>query len=68
MNSVTTFAFKTLFPHQVWFIIFSVDYAIYEECLGHRTVRSGENIGISPLTNKSKQLRKDSAACHHCIK
>ena len=27
-------------------------------------VKSGEHIGISPLTNKTVQLRKDSAVCH----
>ena len=37
----------------------------YGECVRHLAARSGEHIGISPLTNKRVQSRKDSAVCHH---
>ena len=37
----------------------------YRECIRHLPVRSGEHIGISPLTNKRVQPRKDSAVCRH---
>ena len=39
----------------------------YGECVRHPAVRSGEHIGISPLTNKRVKPRKDSAACHHLL-
>ena len=39
----------------------------YGECVRHLAVRSGEHIGISPLTNKRVQPRKDSAVCHHLL-
>ena len=39
----------------------------YGECVKHLTVRSGEHIGISPLTNKRVQPRKDSTVCHHLL-
>ena len=29
--------------------------------------KSGAYIGISPLTNRKAQSRKDSAACHHLL-
>ena len=35
----------------------------YRECVRHLAVRSGEHIGISPLTNKRVKPRKDSAVC-----
>ena len=37
----------------------------YVECIRQLTVRSGEHISISPLTNKRVQPRKDSAACYY---
>ena len=37
----------------------------YGECVRHFVVRSGEHIGISPLPNKKKEPRKDSAVCRH---
>ena len=37
----------------------------YGECVRHLAVRSGEHIGISPLTNKRVQRIRDSGACHH---
>ena len=73
IKSVTIFAWKTLFHkflHLVWFINSSVDYAIksyYRECVRHIALRSGEHIGMSPITNKRVQPRKDSAACHHLL-
>ena len=39
----------------------------YGECVRHLAVRSGEYIGISPLTSKRVQPRKDSAVCHHLL-
>ena len=39
----------------------------HRECVRHLSVRSGEHIGISPLTNKRVQPRKDSAVCHHLL-
>ena len=39
----------------------------YEECVRHLAVRNGEHIGISPLTNKRVQPRKDSSVCHHLL-
>ena len=39
----------------------------YGECVRHLTVRSGEHIGVSPLTNKRVQPSKDSAVCHHFL-
>ena len=39
----------------------------YGECVRHIAVRSGELTGISPLTNKKVQPRKDSAACHYLL-
>ena len=39
----------------------------YGECVRHLAVRSSEHIGISPLTNKRVQPRKDSAVCHHLL-
>ena len=35
------------------------------ECVRHLAARSGDRIGISPLTNKSVQPRKYSAVCYH---
>ena len=37
----------------------------YGECVRHLAVRSSEYFGISPLTSKRVQPRKDSAVCHH---
>ena len=49
-------------------------FAALRECirhlgqyLRHLAVKSGEHIGISPLTNKRVQPRKDSAVCHHLL-
>ena len=39
----------------------------YGECVRHLAVRSGEHIGISPLTSKRVQPRKDSAVCHYLL-
>ena len=39
----------------------------YGECVRHLALRSGEHIGISPLTSKRVQPRKDSAVCHHLL-
>ena len=39
----------------------------YGECVRHLVVRSGEHIGISPLTNKRVQPKKDNTACHHLL-
>ena len=39
----------------------------YGECVRHLAVRSREHIGISPLTNKRVEPRKDSAVCHHLL-
>ena len=39
----------------------------YGEFVTHLAIRSGKHIGISPLTNKSLQPRKYSAACHHLL-
>ena len=39
----------------------------YGECVRHLAVRSGEHIGISPLTSKTVQPRKDSAVWHHLL-
>ena len=39
----------------------------FGECVRHLAVRSGEHIGISPLTNKREQPRKDSAVCQHLL-
>ena len=39
----------------------------YGKYVRHLAVRSGEDIGISPLTNKRVQPRKDSAVCHHLL-
>ena len=39
----------------------------YRECVRHLAVRSGEHTGISPLTNKRVQPRKDSAVCHRLL-
>ena len=61
------FSLKTSFPkllHQVWFISFSVDYV---QSVRHLVIKSGEQIGISPLTNKRVQPRKDSTVCHHLL-
>ena len=30
-------------------------------------VRNGKHVGISPLTEKGLQPRKDSAVCHHLL-
>ena len=39
----------------------------YGECVRYFAVRSGDHIGISPLTNKRVRSRKDSATCHHLL-
>ena len=39
----------------------------YRECIRHLAVRSGEDIGILPLTNKMVQPRTDSTVCHHLL-
>ena len=39
----------------------------YGVCVRHFAVKSAEHIGISPLTNKRIQPRKDSAVCHHLL-
>ena len=54
----------------VWFTSFSVwlcNESYYRECVRNLAVRSGEHIGISPLTNKRVQPRKDSAVCNHFL-
>ena len=54
----------------VWFISFNVwlcNESYYIECVRNLAVRSGEHIGISPLTNKRVQPRKDSAVCNHLL-
>ena len=35
------------------------------ECVRHLTVRSDEHIGISPLTNKRVQTKRNIAVLHH---
>ena len=35
------------------------------ENVRYHAVRSGEHIGLSPLTSKRVQRKKDSAVCHH---
>ena len=35
------------------------------DCVGHLAVKNGEHIGISPLSNKRVQARKDSAIGQH---
>ena len=71
IKSVIILVLETLFRkflHQVWFISFSVDYAMNPgTCIRHLVVRSGEHIGILSLTNKRVQPRKDSAVCHHLL-
>ena len=37
------------------------------ECVSYLAIRSGEQTGISPLSNKREQLRKNSAVCHHLL-
>ena len=37
------------------------------ECARHLAVRSGEHIGISTLSNKRVQPRRNSAVCHHLL-
>ena len=39
----------------------------YGECVRHLPVRSDEHTGISPLTNRRVQPRKDSVVCHHLL-
>ena len=39
----------------------------YGECVRHLAVRSGEHIGISSLTNKRVQPRKNGAIYHHLL-
>ena len=39
----------------------------YGESVGHPSVRSGEHIGISRVTNKRMQPRKVSAVFHHLL-
>ena len=39
----------------------------YGKCVRNLTVKSGEHIGISPLSNKRVQPRKDSAVCQHLL-
>ena len=39
----------------------------YGECVTHLAARSSEHIGISPLTNKRVQPRKDSVVCYHLL-
>ena len=51
---------------------FSVNYAMNPitengECIRHLAVRSGERIGITHLTNKRVQSRKNSAVCHYLL-
>ena len=38
-----------------------------EECVKHLVVRSSKNIGISPLSNKRVEPRKNSTVCHHFL-
>ena len=40
---------------------------ITEYVLDISAVRGGENIGISPSTNRRVQPRKGSAVCHHLL-
>ena len=39
----------------------------YREYVSHLDVKTVEHIGISPLTNRGVQSRKDSAVCYHFI-
>ena len=37
------------------------------ECVSYLAIKSGEQTGISPLSNKTEQPSKNSAACHHLL-
>ena len=39
----------------------------YGEYVRNLAARSGEHLGISPLTNQRVQPRKDSVVCHHLL-
>ena len=43
------------------------DLKKWKSTIRHPAVRSGEHIGISPLTSKRVQPRKDSAVRHHLL-
>ena len=37
------------------------------ECIRYLAIRSGDHIGISPLTNKKVQPKKNNVVCHHLL-
>ena len=39
----------------------------YGECVRDLAARSDKHIGISPLTSKRLQTKKDSAVCHYLL-
>ena len=66
------FFFKNPVPQILtWGVVYKIQCGLcnesyYGECVRRLAVKSGEHIGISPLTNKKRvQPRKDSSACHH---
>ena len=67
------FCFKDLVPQILTSGVFYkfqgglCNESYYRECIRNLAVRSGEHIGISPLTNKRVQPRKDSAVCHNLL-
>lgn len=74
INSIITFASKTLFPkflNQVLFIIFIYkllglsNESYYRKCFRHCATRSGKLIGILLLSDKMVQPRKNYAVCLH---
>ena len=65
MNSVIIFILKTLYPQILKFQGGLCNESNYGECVSHPAVRSGEHIGISHLTNKSVQPRKNSAVYYN---
>ena len=37
------------------------------QCFSSLAIRSGKQNGISPLSNKTEQPRKNNAVCHHLL-
>ena len=67
------FASETLFPkllHQC--VVYKFQCGLWNEfycgkCFSSLAMRSGKQNGISPLSNKKEQPRKNNGICHHLL-
>ena len=67
-NSIIVFASKALFPKFLHQILGLCNEFYCGECVSYLALRSSEQTGVSPLSNKTEQPRKIGAVCDHFVK